>query len=104
MDEYLIESPLDHYTALKEFSQLSCMEKCLLAQRVPSLRPAVIQWVKDRVPDVRSGTNAKLFSTVMNSGALKEVDEDADIYSPASPAYSPSSTDFGDMKKKKKKG
>ncbi|KAG0091197.1 hypothetical protein BGZ92_001279 [Podila epicladia] len=104
MDEYLIESPLHHYTALKEFSQLSCMEKCLLAQRVPSMRPAVIQWLKDRVPDVRSGTNAKLFSTVMNSGALKEVDEDDDMYSPTSPAYSPSSPDFGDMKKKKKKG
>ncbi|KAF9321791.1 hypothetical protein BG003_011515 [Podila horticola] len=103
MDEYLIEAPLDHYTALKDFSELSCMEKCLLAQRVPSLRPAVIQWVKDRVPDVRSGTNAKLFNTVMNSGALKEVDEDADMYSPTSPAYSPTSPDFGTMKKSKKK-
>lgn len=103
MDEYLIEAPLDRYTALKEFSQLSCMEKCLLAQRIPSLRPAVIQWVRDRVPDVRSGTNAKLFSTVMNSGALKEVDEDADMYEPTSPAYSPTSPHFGMEKKKKKR-
>ncbi|KAF9378595.1 hypothetical protein CPB97_009481 [Podila verticillata] len=102
MDEYLIEAPLDRYTALKEFSQLSCMEKCLLAQRIPSLRPAVIQWVRDRVPDVRSGTNAKLFSTVMNSGALKEVDEDADMYSPTSPSYSPTSPHYGMDKKKKK--
>ncbi|KAG0347623.1 hypothetical protein BG004_007317 [Podila humilis] len=106
MDEYLIEAPLDRHTSMRAFRLLTCMEKCLLAQRVPSIRPAVIQWVRDRIPDIRAGTNAKLFNTVMSSGALNEVEEeeedDDDEYESVSPAYSPTSPVMAKKKMKKR--
>lgn len=72
MDNYLIGAPLDSYAALQEFNQLTCMEKCLLAQRLPALKPAVVRWMKDRVHKARGAGHVKLFQTVMNSGNLKE--------------------------------
>lgn len=72
MDNYLIGAPLDSYAALQEFNQLTCMEKCLLSQRLPALKPAVVRWMKDRVHKARGAGHVKLFQTVMNSGNLKE--------------------------------
>ncbi|KAG0370933.1 hypothetical protein BC939DRAFT_527666 [Gamsiella multidivaricata] len=72
MDDYLIGAQMDKYTALNEFSQLSCLEKCLLAHRAPSARAGIVQWIKDRVRNTRVASNVKLFLTVMNSGGLKE--------------------------------
>ncbi|KAF9427668.1 hypothetical protein BGZ94_004440 [Podila epigama] len=107
LDEYLLEAPLDQYTSLKQFSLLSCMEKCLLAQRIPSMVPSVLRWLKDHVPDVGSGTNARLFSTVMKSGALHNVDgsdsdgSEDDDEGDDSPPSSPELLSL-DVKKKKK--
>ncbi|KAF9899270.1 hypothetical protein BX616_003128, partial [Lobosporangium transversale] len=90
MDDYLIDAPLEKYTALHEFRVLTCMEKCLLAQRIPSLKPAVAQWLNDRMKHRRGASNVKLFLTVMKSGSLKASDASADLgYSPSSPNYSP---------------
>ncbi|KAF9174046.1 hypothetical protein BGX21_000836 [Mortierella sp. AD011] len=72
MDDYLIGASLEKYVALDEFKRLTCMEKCLLAQRIPSLKPAVARWIKDRIHVTRQASNVKLFLTVMNSGSLKE--------------------------------
>ncbi|KAG0198556.1 hypothetical protein BGX28_007992 [Mortierella sp. GBA30] len=94
IDDYLLGASLEKYVALDQFSLLTCMEKCLLAQRIPVLRPAVVRWIKDRVHSARAASNIKLFQTVMKSGNLKESDP-ADggpksvAYSPTSPAYSP---------------
>ncbi|KAG0290735.1 hypothetical protein BGZ96_005807 [Linnemannia gamsii] len=71
MDNYLIGAPLDSYASLQEFNQLTCMEKCLLAQRLPALKPAVVRWMKDRIHNTRGAGQVKLFQTVMNSGKLK---------------------------------
>ncbi|KAI1295221.1 hypothetical protein EDD11_007941 [Mortierella claussenii] len=104
MDDYLIDAPLEKYLALHEFRTLTCMEKCLLSQRIPSLRPAVTQWIKDRVQNIRAASNVKLFLTVMNSGQLKESTPEvtshayshtSPAYSPTSPAYSPTSAALG---------
>ena len=76
MDNYLIGASLDRYTSLKEFSQLTCMEKCLLAQRLPALRPATVRWIKDRVHHARAASHVKLFQTVMNSGNLMETEKE----------------------------
>ncbi|OAQ30988.1 hypothetical protein K457DRAFT_136616 [Linnemannia elongata AG-77] len=78
MDNYLIGAPLDSYAALQEFNQLTCMEKCLLAQRLPALKPAVVRWMKDRVHNARGAGHVKLFQTVMNSGNLKEATDKMD--------------------------
>ncbi|KAG0380084.1 hypothetical protein BGX24_010303, partial [Mortierella sp. AD032] len=75
MDNYLIGAPLDSYTSLKEFNALTCMEKCLLAHRLPALKPTVVRWMKDRVYNARGASHVKLFQTVMNSGNLKEAEE-----------------------------
>ncbi|KAF9361888.1 hypothetical protein BGX26_010291 [Mortierella sp. AD094] len=114
MDDYLIGASLEKYIALDEFKRLTCMEKCLLAQRIPSLKPAVARWIKDRIHITRQASNVKLFLTVMNSGSLKESAPGGDgdggaaggvggntsqpkyrptspSYSPTSPAYSPAS-------------
>ncbi|KAF9139673.1 hypothetical protein BG015_001936 [Linnemannia schmuckeri] len=72
MDNYLTGAPLDSYASLQEFKQLTCMEKCLLAQRIPALKPAVVRWMKDRVHNARGAGHVKLFQTVMNSGNLKQ--------------------------------
>jgi hypothetical protein len=76
MDNYLIGAPLDNYASLQEFNQLTCMEKCLLAQRLPALKPAVVRWMKDRVHNARGAGHVKLFQTVMNSGKLKGTTEE----------------------------
>ncbi|KAF9215836.1 hypothetical protein BGZ59_000136 [Podila verticillata] len=73
MDDYLIGAPLDRYTSLKEFGRLTCMEKCLLAQRNPHLKSSVAQWIKSRARGSRTAINVKLFRTVMNSGALEDL-------------------------------
>ncbi|KAF8982297.1 hypothetical protein BGZ46_001523 [Entomortierella lignicola] len=112
MDDYLIGASLEKYVSLNEFKRLTCMEKCLLAQRIPSLKPAVIRWIKDRIHNARQASNVKLFLTVMNSGGLKEsapggggggasgIDgkgtqpayiPTAPAYNPTSPGYSPTS-------------
>lgn len=88
MDHYLIGAPMEQYVALNEFNKLTCMEKCLLAQRVPSLQEAVTQWVKDRIHNIRAASNVKLFLTVMSSGALKESEPRR---APSSPGYAPTS-------------
>ncbi|KAF9083794.1 hypothetical protein BGX27_003995, partial [Mortierella sp. AM989] len=72
MDDYLIGASLEKYVSLDEFKRLTCMEKCLLAQRIPRLKAAVARWVKDRTHHTRNASNVKLFLTVMNSGSLKE--------------------------------
>lgn len=106
LDEYFVGASLEKYAALDQFSMLTSMEKCLLAQRIPGLRSAVIRWIKDRAQNARAASNVKLFNTVMNSGNLKEstsggggrggegvvsdkgVHYSAD-YTPTSPSYSP---------------
>lgn len=49
------------------------MEKCLLAQRVPSIRPAVRQWIKDRIHGAKDASDVQLFQTVMGSNKMEEV-------------------------------
>ncbi|KAF9986003.1 hypothetical protein BGZ75_002301 [Mortierella antarctica] len=73
MDDYLIGASLEQYTTLREFSLLTCMEKCLLAQRVPRLRPSVSKWIRSRVRNTKVARDIKLFRTIMNSGALQEI-------------------------------
>ncbi|KAF9140561.1 hypothetical protein BGX30_006303 [Mortierella sp. GBA39] len=80
MDNYLIGAPLDSYASIQEFNQLTCMEKCLLAQRLPTLTPAVVRWMKDRVHNARGAGHVKLFQTVMNSGNLKEASDTMEHY------------------------
>lgn len=80
MDDYLIEEPLEKYTSLKEVRLLTCMEKCLLAQRVPSIRPAIRQWIKDRVHGVKDASDIQLFQTVMGSNKMEEVPAAAMAY------------------------
>ncbi|KAF9904971.1 hypothetical protein EC991_002153 [Linnemannia zychae] len=75
LDNYLIGAPLDKYASLKEFNELTCMEKCLLAQRVPATKPAVVRWMKDRVHHTRGASLVKVFQTVMNSGKMKHSEE-----------------------------
>ncbi|KAF9930409.1 hypothetical protein FBU30_000540 [Linnemannia zychae] len=75
MDDYLIGASLDKYASLDVFNQLTCMEKCLLAQRLPDLKPAVIRWLKDRIHQARPANYVKLFQTIMNSGNMKEAEE-----------------------------
>jgi len=82
---------MEKYVALNEFNKLTCMEKCLLAQRIPTIKGAVAQWIKDRIHNIRAASNVKLFLTVMNSGALKESTTKSAKYSPTSPSYSPTS-------------
>jgi hypothetical protein len=89
MDDYLIGAPMDKYVALNEFNKLTCMEKCLLTQRVPGVKGAVSQWIKDRIHNIRAASNVKLFLTVMNSGALKESAHGKSA--PISPASGPTS-------------
>ncbi|KAF9363998.1 hypothetical protein BGX34_002803 [Mortierella sp. NVP85] len=95
MDDYLIGAPMEKYVALNEFNKLTCMEKCLLAQRIPTIKGAVAQWIKDRIHNIRAASNVKLFLTVMNSGALKESTTKFASYSPTSPSYSPTSPSRG---------
>ncbi|KAF9436213.1 hypothetical protein BGZ76_004566 [Entomortierella beljakovae] len=102
MDDYLIGASLEKYVALHEFKNLTCMEKCLLAQRIPSIRPAVVRWIKDRIRNVRHASSVRLFRTIMNSGGMKESGPGArggdkalsPRYSPTSPQYSPTSPGY----------
>ncbi|GJJ69412.1 hypothetical protein EMPS_01758 [Entomortierella parvispora] len=73
IDDYLTEAPLEKYTSLKEFSLLTCLEKCLLAERVPSVRSAVRQWIKDRICGTKDASDVQLFQTVMGSNKMEEV-------------------------------
>ncbi|KAG0364889.1 hypothetical protein BGZ54_007046, partial [Gamsiella multidivaricata] len=73
MDDYLIGASLEKYTALKEFDFLSCLEKCLLAHRIPRLKHSVAQWIRSRVHNTKVASDVKLFRTVMNSGAIEEL-------------------------------
>ncbi|KAF9956207.1 hypothetical protein BGZ72_002927 [Mortierella alpina] len=77
MDDYLIGASLEQYTTLREFSLLTCLEKCVLAQRVPRLRPSVANWIRSRVRNTKVARDIKLFRTVMNSGALQEIGSDS---------------------------
>ena len=97
MDDYLIGASMEKYVALNEFNRLTCMEKCFLAHRVPSVKTAVVKWIKDRMQNKRAASNVKLFLTAMNSGALKESAPGANSpkYSPTSPSYSPTSPNLG---------
>ncbi|KAF9971904.1 hypothetical protein BGZ73_005036, partial [Actinomortierella ambigua] len=85
VDEYLLELPLEKYCQLNEFQKLTALEKALLARRIPSMRPIVTRWFKDRVPRLSTSNNIKLFQTIMKSGSLDE----APAFSPTSPAFSP---------------
>ena len=87
MDDYLIGASLDKYVALNEFNKLTCLEKCLLAHRVPTVQAGVARWIKDRIRNKRAASDVKLFLTVMKSGSLKESAGE----SPQSPSYSPAS-------------
>ncbi|KAG0092081.1 hypothetical protein BGZ92_010913 [Podila epicladia] len=93
MDDYLIGAPLNHYAELKEFGRLTCLEKCLLAQRIPILKSSVAQWIKSRVHGSRTAINVKLFRTVMNSGTLEDLDDlDCDERDYAAPVMSPTTS------------
>ncbi|KAF9179892.1 hypothetical protein BGZ50_006593 [Haplosporangium sp. Z 11] len=82
IDDYLIGVSLEKYTTLREFSLLTCMEKCLLAQRIPRLRPAVAQWIRTRVRNTKVASDVKLFRTIMKSGSLQGLESaDAEIIS-----------------------
>ncbi|GJJ76478.1 hypothetical protein EMPS_08837 [Entomortierella parvispora] len=84
VDDYLIGASLERYTVLTEFNHLTCMEKCLLAQRVPRLKPSVVQWIRSRTRNSKVASDVKLFRTVMRSGDAEEI--------PSSPGYSPTSS------------
>ncbi|KAF8943570.1 hypothetical protein BGZ47_005285 [Haplosporangium gracile] len=105
VDDYLMGASLEKYTSLKEFSLLTCMEKCLLAQRIPRLKPSIAQWIRSRARNTKVAADIKLFQTVMKSGATQELAATpAPIspkfsptslkYSPSSPSYSPSSPGY----------
>ncbi|KAF9905186.1 hypothetical protein EC991_001949 [Linnemannia zychae] len=102
IDNYLIGASLEKYTSLQEFSLLTCMEKCLLAQRIPRLKPSVAQWIRSRARNTKVAADIKLFQTVMKSGAIQElaptphavVSPTSPQYAPTSPAYSPTSPSY----------
>ncbi|KAG0302497.1 hypothetical protein BGZ99_002970, partial [Dissophora globulifera] len=73
MDDFLIGESLEKYTTLREFQLLTCMEKCLLAHRMPQWRSSVALWIKSRVRNTKVASDVKLFKTVMKSGAVEEV-------------------------------
>lgn len=75
---------------MTEFNLLTCMEKCLLAQRVPRLKTSVAKWIRSRVHNTKMASDVKLFRTVMRSGEEEEIPTSAS-YSPTSPAYTPTS-------------
>ncbi|KAF9179501.1 hypothetical protein BGZ51_006867 [Haplosporangium sp. Z 767] len=110
MDDFLVGAPLEKYAAIHEFNLLTCMEKCLLAKRIPELRSVVVRWIKERSHNARAASDVKLFQTVMNSGSLANTSTECSILetvedmnyelcqdfemdepTPQSPAYSPSS-------------
>ncbi|KAG0252299.1 hypothetical protein BG011_007080 [Mortierella polycephala] len=72
MDDFLVGAPLEKYAAIREFNLLTCMEKCLLAMRIPELRSVVVRWIKDRSHNALAASDVKLFQTVMNSGSLAD--------------------------------
>ncbi|KAF9995397.1 hypothetical protein BGZ79_010913, partial [Entomortierella chlamydospora] len=76
VDDYLIGASLEKYTSLSEFSLLTCMEKCLLAHRIPRLRSSVAKWIRSRVHNTKVTSDVKLFRTVMKFGATE--DEEAE--------------------------
>ncbi|KAG0049783.1 hypothetical protein BGZ83_005402 [Gryganskiella cystojenkinii] len=90
VDDYLIGADLEKYTTLTEFNKLTCMEKCLLAQRLPRVRPSVSKWIKNRLRNPKVASDVKLFRTVMQSGNAEEIPS-SPAYSPTSPSYSPTS-------------
>ncbi|KAF9340642.1 hypothetical protein BGZ91_000982 [Linnemannia elongata] len=103
VDDYLIGASLEKYTSLKEFNLLTCMEKCLLAQRIPRLKPSVAQWIRSRARNTKVAADIKLFQTVMKSGVTQELaaapsspkySPTAPSYSPTSPSYSPTSPEY----------
>ncbi|KAF9547416.1 hypothetical protein EC957_008425 [Mortierella hygrophila] len=96
VDDYLIGVSLEKYTSLKEFNLLTCMEKCLLAQRIPRLKPSVAQWIRSRARNTKVAADIKLFQTVMKSGAIQELAPapSSPKYSPTSPSYSPTSPGY----------
>ncbi|OAQ32376.1 hypothetical protein K457DRAFT_135295 [Linnemannia elongata AG-77] len=96
VDDYLIGASLEKYTSLKEFNLLTCMEKCLLAQRIPRLKPSVAQWIRSRARNTKVAADIKLFQTVMKSGATQELAAapSSPKYSPTSPSYSPTSPSY----------
>ncbi|KAG0308260.1 hypothetical protein BGZ97_000117 [Linnemannia gamsii] len=95
IDDYLIGASLEKYTSLKEFNLLTCLEKCLLAQRIPRLKPSVAQWIRSRARNTKVAADIKLFQTVMKSGATEELaaapEPPSTKYSPTSPGFSPTS-------------
>ncbi|KAF9086949.1 hypothetical protein BGX29_001134 [Mortierella sp. GBA35] len=109
IDNYLIGASLEKYTSLKEFNLLTCLEKCLLAQRIPKLKPSVAQWIRSRARNTKVAADIKLFQTVMKSGATQELaaapappppprpaatSPTSPRYSPTSPTYSPTSPSY----------
>ncbi|KAG9065566.1 hypothetical protein KI688_001854 [Linnemannia hyalina] len=96
VDDYLIGVSLEKYTSLKEFNLLTCMEKCLLAQRIPRLKPSVAQWIRSRAGNTKVAADIKLFQTIMKSGAIQELAPapSSPKYSPTSPGYSPTSPGY----------
>ncbi|KAF9927501.1 hypothetical protein FBU30_003218 [Linnemannia zychae] len=91
IDDYLIGASLEKYVSLKEFSLLTCMEKCLLAQRIPRLKPSVAQWIRNRARNTKIAADIKLFQTVMNSGTTQVL---AAVAAPTSPKYSPTAPSY----------
>ncbi|KAF9429682.1 hypothetical protein BGZ76_001143 [Entomortierella beljakovae] len=73
MDDFFIGASLEKYTSLREFSILTCLEKCLLAQRIPRLRPSVAQWIRSRVVTTNVTNDFKLFETIMRSKSTAEL-------------------------------
>ncbi|KAF9947791.1 hypothetical protein BGZ65_008540, partial [Modicella reniformis] len=73
IDDYLIGASLEKYTEFKEFKLLTCLEKCLLAHRIPRWKPCVSQWIRSRVRNTKAASDIKLFRTVMSSATIDEV-------------------------------
>ncbi|KAI1313408.1 hypothetical protein EDD11_002643 [Mortierella claussenii] len=74
IDDYLIDASLEKYTTLKAFGSLTCMEKCLLARRIPRLRPSVALWIRSRVRNTKVASDVRLFKTIMKSGTIQELE------------------------------
>jgi hypothetical protein len=77
MDDYLIGASLEKYTSQREFDHLTCLEKCLLARRIPRLRHPIAEWIRNRVTNTKVTSDVKLFETVMASGSNEEPENNA---------------------------
>ncbi|KAF9581605.1 hypothetical protein BGW38_001324, partial [Lunasporangiospora selenospora] len=79
LDDYLIGVSLEKYTDLRSLDALTCLEKCLLAQRISRMKSVILQWFKARVFNRKVANDVKLFRTIMKSAPLEDFPEFDDL-------------------------